>query len=235
MNGASVAGPEEPALSGGLNDRRLAGRLLGAALAALGERQPLLVLGIPRGGVPVAYEVALALKAPLDVMVVRKLGYPGQPELALGAISSGGVLVLNPEVAAGVPQRVIEQIAGREQRELERREREYRGGRPAEDPAGRVVVVVDDGLATGASMRAAITALRQRRPARIIAAVPVSPVSTADEIRAQVDRFVCLVEAELFMAVGEWYVDFSATSDEEVKDLLATAAARKLHADATGR
>ena len=213
-------------------DRREAGRYLARAVADLGEHDSLLVLGIPRGGVPVAYEVALALGAPLDVVLVRKLGHPMEPELALGAIASGGVLVLNPEVAAGVPQRMIEGIAAAEKRELERREKAYRGGRRGEDPAGKVVVLVDDGLATGSSMRAAIRALRQRAPARIVVAVPVSPPSTASEIEAMVDRFACLIEPDPFVAVGEWFTDFSATSDEEVRGLLAAAARRKPVGDA---
>ncbi|HUZ36895.1 MAG TPA: phosphoribosyltransferase [Streptosporangiaceae bacterium] len=213
-------------------DRREAGRYLADAVAGLREHDSLLVLGIPRGGVPVAYEVAVGLGAPLDVIVVRKLGHPDQPELAIGAIASGGVLVLNPEAAAGLPQRVIEKVAEREQHELERRERAYRGGRPAVDPTGTVVVLVDDGLATGSSMRAAIRALRQRRPARIIVAVPVAPTSTAAEIGPTVDRFVCLIESDYFSAVGEWFEDFSATSDREVQELLARAAQRNLDGDA---
>jgi predicted phosphoribosyltransferase len=226
--GAGRANPMSERLPDRFADRREAGRYLARALADLREHDSLLVLGIPRGGVPVAYEVAVALRAPLDVIVVRKLGHPEQPELALGAIASGGVLVLNPEVADGVPQRLIEDMAAAEKRELERREKAYRGGRPGEDPAGKVVLLVDDGLATGASMRAAIRALRQRAPARIVVAVPVSPTSTASEIGAMVDRFVCLIEADFFLAVGEWFEDFSATAEEEVQELLIDAARRKV-------
>jgi putative phosphoribosyl transferase len=206
------------------SDRREAGRYLGRALAELAEHDRLLVLAIPRGGVPVGYEVATALGAPLDVITVRKLGHPEQPELAMGAIASGGVRVLNPDVTLGVSQLAIERVTERERRELERRERAYRGDRPPEDPAGRVVVLVDDGLATGASMRAAIAALRQRGPARIIAAVPVAPPSAATQMRLLADRFVCLILSEIFLGVGEWYEDFSPTTDDEVRDLLAEAA-----------
>lgn len=205
-------------------DRRQAGWYLGKAVADLAGRDDLLVLAIPRGGVPVAHEVALALRAPLDVIVVRKLGHPAQPELAMGAVASGGVRILNAEVAAGLSQRTIEHVTQRERAELERRERAYRGDRPPADPAGRTVMVVDDGLATGSSMRAALAALRQRGPAGIIVAVPVGPASTCAEIGAEVDRMVCLMQPDLFLAVGEWYEDFSTTSDQEVRDLLAGSA-----------
>lgn len=204
-------------------DRREAGRYLGRALVEQVKDDELLVLAIPRGGVPVGYEVAIALGAPLDVIIVRKLGHPEQPELAMGAIASGGVRVFNRDVTIGIPRWAIEQVTARERKELERRERAYRGDRPPEDPAGRVVVLVDDGVATGASMRAAIAALRQRRPARIIAAVPVASPSAAAEMRLLADQFVCLIVSEIFFGVGEWYEDFSPTSDDEVRDLLAEA------------
>ena len=227
--------PEEPldfaaaAASGPVpvfRDRRDAGAQLGHAIAALGAGPGRLVLAIPRGGVPVGYEVALALAAPLDVVIVRKLGHPEQPELAMGAIASGGVRVLNPAALVGVSRQELEEVAAREAAELDRRERSYREGRPAVDPRGRPIVLVDDGLATGSSMRAAIAALRQRGAGSILAAAPVAPTSTASEMRRLADRFVCLIEAEIFLAVGEWYEDFSATSDDEVRSLLASAARR---------
>jgi putative phosphoribosyl transferase len=203
-------------------DRADAGRYLAERLADLSGRSDLLVLGIPRGGVPVAYEVARALRAPLDLIVVRKLGYPGEEELAMGAIASGGVRVLNQQVLQElpVPQRVIETIAARESKELERRERAYRGDRPPVDARGRTVVVVDDGLATGSSMRAAVMALRQHGPASIVVAVPVGAASTCRSIAHLVDRLECVIESPEFFAVGAWYEDFSQTTDDEVHRLL---------------
>jgi putative phosphoribosyl transferase len=203
-------------------DRVEAGRYLAQRLADLSGRSNLLVLGIPRGGVPVAYEVARALHAPLDLIVVRKLGYPGAEELAMGAIASGGVRVLNQQVLQELPvsQRVIETIAARELKELERRERAYRGDRPPIDPRGRIVIVVDDGLATGSSMRAAVMALRQHEPASIVVAVPVGATSTCRSIAHLVDRLECVIESSEFFAVGAWYEDFSQTTDDEVRQLL---------------
>lgn len=184
-----------------------------------------MVLGLPRGGVPVAYEVARALDAPLDVFVVRKLGVPWQPELAMGAIASGGVLIRNESVLAslGDADQALEQVRLREQHELESRERRYRAGRPPCAVAGRPVIVVDDGLATGSSMRAAVAALRQAGAARITVAVPVGPSDACEELRALADDVVCLESPRMFMAVGQWYGDFTQTSDEEVCELLAAA------------
>jgi putative phosphoribosyl transferase len=204
-------------------DRREAGRLLAAQLAEYANRPEVLVLALPRGGVPVGFEVARALEAPLDVFVVRKLGVPGREEFAMGAIATGGVRILNEEVvrALGIPEQVIEAIAAKEQEELARRERLYRGDRPAPDVRGRTVILVDDGLATGATMQAAVKALRQQQPARIVVAVPVAAPETCDVLKSEADDVVCAVTPEPFYAVGLWYDDFSQTTDEEVRDLLA--------------
>jgi predicted phosphoribosyltransferase len=207
-------------------DRDEAGRLLGLALATkLGKRDDVIVLGLPRGGVPVAAHVAAALGAPLDVFIVRKLGVPGHEELAMGAIASGGVRVMNRDVLdyMPVPHTAIDAVAEREQRELERREREYRGTRPPIDVRGKTVIVVDDGLATGSTMRAAVSALRKMEPRAVIVAVPVAARSTCNDFRRDpdVDHIVCLQTPEPFQAVGLWYEDFGQTSDEEVHQLLA--------------
>lgn len=208
-------------------DRRAAGRSLAEALGAYAGRDDVLVLGLPRGGVPVAYEVARALGAPLDVFVVRKLGVPGREELAMGAIASGGVRVVVPEVvrALGLEERDLARSAETEYRELERRERIFRGGRAAPEFAGRTVILVDDGLATGATMRAAVAALRELQPARIVVAVPIGAVETCDELRQLADEVVCGATPEPFEAVGLWYRDFTQTTDHEVQSLLAGAAA----------
>jgi predicted phosphoribosyltransferase len=208
-------------------DRADAGRRLAAALQHHAGRSDVLVLALPRGGVPVAYEVARALGAPLDIFVVRKLGVPGQPELAMGAIATGGVRVLNRDVveALGIPPQMVEAVAEREQRELERREREYRGARPAPDVQGKIVILVDDGLATGATMRAAAAALKSQHPARVVVAVPTAAREACDDFRAEVDEVVCAETPPMFGAVGMWYDDFSETSDEDVRDLLGRAAA----------
>lgn len=213
-------------------DRREAGRRLAAGLAAYRGRTDVLVLGIPRGGVPVAYELARALGAPLDVIVVRKLGVPFQPELAMGAIASGGIRVLNVDVVEelGYPDSVIEAVAERELRELERREHAYRGERPALDPAGKTAIVADDGLATGSSMRAAVTSLRTRAAAAVVVAVPVGAQSTCREIGRIADDMVCPLQPETFMAVGQWYEDFGQTSDDEVRQLLEQANDPRSHA-----
>jgi predicted phosphoribosyltransferase len=207
-------------------NRRQAGEKLAAKLTKYADRQDVLVLALPRGGVPVAYEAARALHAPLDVFLVRKLGVPGYEELAMGAIASGGVRVLNEEVTSRIqlPDSVIDEVASREQKELERRERLYRGDQPAPNVQGRTVILIDDGLATGSTMRAASIALRQMRPVKIIVAVPVAAPETCEAFRSEVDEVVCAAMPEPFMAVGAWYAEFSQTSDEEVRDLLARAA-----------
>ena len=207
-------------------DRYDAGRVLATKLTAYANRPDVLVLGLPRGGVPVAFEVARALNAPQDVFLVRKLGVPGQEELAMGAIASGGVRVLNHELveALGIPDRVIDAVAAREQQELARREQLYRDNRPPVDVRGRSVILIDDGLATGATMRAAAAALRQQEPARIVIAVPLAAPSVCQEFAQEVDEIVCAVTPEPFYAVGLWYEDFSPTTDEEVRDLLRRSA-----------
>jgi putative phosphoribosyl transferase len=186
------------------------------------------VLALPRGGVPVAFEVAKALGAPLDVFIVRKLGLPRYQELAIGAIASGGVRVLNEELIrmAGVAQVDIEAITAAEERELNRRQRRYRGDRPLPEIAGRTVILIDDGLATGSTMQAAVTALRQEQPAAIVVAVPTAPPETCDAFRGLVDEVVCAVTPEPFYGVGLWYQDFSQTTDEEVHELLERARER---------
>src|SRR3989440_8908914 len=203
-------------------DRRDAGRLLAEKLAAYASRPDVLVLALPRGGVPVAYEVAHRLGAPLDVFVVRKLGVPGHEELAMGAVATGGVRVLNDQLVEqlGIPDQMIDAVAARERQELARRERLYRGGRPPPDVRGRRVILVDDGLAIGATMRAAVMALRQLQPARIVVAVPTASPETCEELKAEADDVVCAITPEPFLAVGHWYEDFSQTTDEEVRDLL---------------
>src|SRR5712671_4783298 len=204
-------------------DRREAGRLLAEKLADYADRSDVLVLALPRGGVPVADEVARALGAPLDVFVVRKLGVPGSEELAMGAVATGGVRVLNDQLVnrLGIPDHLIDAVAVREGQELARRERLYRGGRPLLDVRDRTVILVDDGLATGATMHAAIAALRQLYPARIVVAVPTASPETCEEMRAEADDVICAVTPEPFHAVGRWYQDFSQTTDEEVGALLA--------------
>jgi predicted phosphoribosyltransferase len=209
------------------SDRREAGRALGAKLAPYAGRNDVTVLGVPRGGVPVAVEVALALDAPLDVFLVRKLGAPGQEELAMGAIASGGVRVLSPTVIQSlrISADEIERTARREERELRRRELSYRGERPFLDIEGRIAILVDDGLATGSSMRAAVEAARKLKPARIVVAVPVAPPSTAREMRRIADDVVCVATPEPFYSVGRFYEEFDQTTDEEVRELLRTSAA----------
>jgi predicted phosphoribosyltransferase len=210
-------------------DRRDAGRQLAVKLSRYARDPSVLVLGLPRGGVPVAYEVAQALDAPLDVFVVRKLGVPGHRELAMGAIASGGVRVLNPDVidAARISPPEVEAVAVRELLELERQQRTYRGDAPLPELAGRIIIVVDDGLATGSTMRAAVRALGHGGPKRIVIAVPVAASETARSLREEAD-VVCLSTPADFQAVSMWYQDFSQTSDDEVRSLLeaASAAAR---------
>ena len=206
-------------------DRTDAGQRLATQLMDYANRSDVLVLALPRGGVPVAFEVAKALGAPLDVFLVRKLGVPGHEELAMGAIATGGVRVLNEDVMRyiSIPDAAIDAVAAKEQRELARREQLYRGDAPAPDVKGKTVILVDDGLATGSTMRAAAAALRQQQPARIVVAVPVSAPQTCDEYRMGVDEIICAITPEPFHAVGLWYKDFSQTTDEEVRNLLARA------------
>lgn len=203
-------------------DRHDAGRRLAGDLTQYAERADVVVLGLPRGGVPVAYEVARALAAPLDVFVVRKLGVPGHEELAMGAIASGGVRVLNRDVveATRITSAEIEQVASRELETLTRQEDAYRGERPPAEVRDRTVIVVDDGLATGATMRAAVTALRTRGASRIVVAVPTAPRETCRALRRVVDEVVCATTPDPFMAVGLWYADFAPVSDREVRELL---------------
>lgn len=210
-------------------DRRQAGRVLSQALAHYRGRPHLLVLALPRGGVPVAYEVALALEAPLDIFVVRKLGFPGHEEYAIGAIASGGVRVKNP-LPAGmtVSPKALARVVAREQAELVRREQLYRGQRPALDLRGRTVIVVDDGLATGATMRAALLAIRQQQPAHLMMAVPVGAAESCQALQDVADDVVCPATPEPFRAVGLWYHQFPQTSDDEVHTLLEDA--RRIHA-----
>lgn len=195
-------------------------------------RSDVLVLALPRGGVPVAYEVAHVLNAPLDIFLVRKLGVPGHEELAMGAIASGGTRVLNQDVVRylQIPDDVIDAVAADEQRELERRERAYREGRPAPSVEDQIVILIDDGLATGSTMRAAAAALRKQNPARIVVAVPVAPAETCEDFRAEVDEVVCAATPEPFRGVGLWYEDFSQTSDAEVRALLERASMEQLQA-----
>jgi erythromycin esterase-like protein/predicted phosphoribosyltransferase len=204
-------------------DRRDAGRQLAAALRGYAKRPDVLVLALPRGGVPVAYEVAKALSAPLDVFVVRKLGVPGYEEVAMGAVAGGGVRILNNDVVKGlnIPDYIIEAVTAREREELARRERLYRGGRAAPEVKGRTVILVDDGLATGATMQAAIEALRQLHPARIVVGVPTASAQVCEEIKRKADEVYCAITPEPFQAVGRWYQDFSQTTDGEVRELLA--------------
>jgi putative phosphoribosyl transferase len=206
-------------------DRRDAGQVLATRLSHYAYRPDVLVLALPRGGVPVGFEVAKALDAPLDVFLVRKLGVPGHEELAFGALAMGGVRVLNEQVVRELhlPQSVIDAVTASEERELARRDERYRDGRPLPDVRGRIVILVDDGLATGSTMRAAVAALRQQGPSRIVVAVPVAAPPTCEALRAEADEVVCAVTPEPFWAVGLWYEDFSQTSDEEVRALLQQA------------
>lgn len=217
-------------------DRREAGQLLARRLTAYANRDDVVVLGLPRGGVPVALEVASALHAALDVFVVRKLGFPGHAEFAMGAIASGGVRVLNEEIgAAYMPSKdVIDRIAQAEGVELERREHAYRNGRAPVAIQGRIAILVDDGLATGSTMRAAVAAVRRLKPARIVVAVPVASVEARDALAAEADEMVCLRTPDPFSAVGLWYVDFGQTTDEEVCELLAMATGGRAEAPKGG-
>lgn len=203
-------------------DRAEAGHQLAGDLMQYAGRADVRVLALPRGGVPVAFEVAQALHAPLDVFVVRKLGLPGHEEFAMGAIASGNVVMINERVVrqTGVSQRAVEQVLADERRELARREQSYRGSRPPLDVEGNTIILVDDGLATGVSMFAAVAALKRERPARVVVAVPVASRETCESLRREADEVVCSMTPEPFYAVGLWYEDFSQTSDEEVHELL---------------
>jgi putative phosphoribosyl transferase len=207
-------------------DRHDAGRQLAQKLMAYADEPDVIVLALPRGGVPVAYDVALALHAPLDVFLVRKLGVPGQAELAMGAIATGGVRVLNDDVVQtlGIPQEVIDAVTAEELQELARRERLYRGDTHAPDLRNRTVILIDDGLATGSTMRAAMAAVRRQHPARVVVAVPVAARSTYEEFRSEADEVICVSTPEPFYAVGLWYESFSQTTDAEIQELLSRAA-----------
>ena len=213
-------------MEGAFPNRAEAGHVLAKKLTQYAGRDDVIVLGLPRGGVPVAYEVARALRVRLDVFIVRKLGVPGFEELAAGAIASGGMRVLNEDVVRALPNadEIIELVTQREVAELERREQEYRDGRPAPELQGLTIILIDDGLATGATMRAAVKALRQRGVSKIVVAVPVGPPDTCREFEDEADEVVCASAPEFFQAVGQYYEDFSQTSDDEVRDLLARAA-----------
>jgi putative phosphoribosyl transferase len=212
-------------------NRTDAGRRLARLLAEYSNRRDVIVLGIPRGGVPIAFEVATVLKAPLDVVVSRKLGVPWQEELAFGAVASGGVRILDTEIveALGIPDSEIERITAAVKMEVERRERAYRGDRPPLEVERFTVILVDDGIATGASMRAAISALRQLKPARLVVAVPVAPVTTCNRLRREADQLVCVHMPESFLAIGQFYEDFSQVTDAEVSNLLQRANRSAVH------
>ena len=207
------------------HDRAEAGRLLAEKLTAYANRQDIRVLALPRGGVPVAFEIAKALRAPLDVFLVRKLGVPGHEELAMGAIASGGIVVHNDEVIGNldISSQEIDTVVAREQQELERRERLYRGDRPFPDLHGCTVILVDDGLATGATMRAAVVAVRQHQPAHSVIAVPIAAPDTCEALGTQVDEIICAMTPDPMYAVGLWYEHFDQTTDDEVRELLAQA------------
>lgn len=214
----------------GFKNRTEAGRLLAQQLTAYANRSDVLVLGLPRGGVPVAFEVAEALNAPLDVCIVRKLGVPGHQELAMGAIAPGGIRVLNQDVVNwfGIKHKTIEEVAAIEEQELERRDRAYRGDRYPPNLEGRTVILVDDGIATGSTIRAAIAILRQQQPERIVVAVPVAPAAACRQLEEEVEEIVCLMMPEPFHAIGLWYDNFDQTTDNQVRDLLERADREKL-------
>jgi predicted phosphoribosyltransferase len=213
-------------VEGRFEDRADAGRRLAERLSEYADQPGVIVLALPRGGVPVAAEVARSIRAPLDVLLVRKLGVPGHEELAMGALASGGVRVLNEDVIRSlqIPDEVIDRVALKEQRELERREGAYRAARPHPKLWGRVVILIDDGLATGSTMRAAVSAVRAQGPSQIVVAVPVAAVSTCEEFQELADACVCLETPDPFQAVGLWYDNFSQTTDDEVRELLRQTA-----------
>jgi putative phosphoribosyl transferase len=212
-------------------NRRDAGRILAQELMHYANRSDVMVLALPRGGVPVAYEVALALNAPLDVFIVRKLGLPGHEELAIGAIASGGIRVLNEDIirALKISMEVIEHVTQRELRELQRREQLYRGDHPALDVRDRTVILIDDGLATGASMRAAVAGLRALHPAWIVVAVPTAAPEACEAFQTEVDEVVCAITPEPFLGVGRWYEDFAQTTDEGVRLFLQDVRRQLVH------
>jgi putative phosphoribosyl transferase len=212
-------------------DRREAGRVLARKLSAYAGHTDVIILALPRGGVPVAYEVALALNARLDIFLVRKLGLPGHEELAIGAIAAGGVRVLNDDIirALHIPEEVINIVAQRELQELQRREHNYRGDRPAPEVRDRKVILIDDGLATGASMRAAVVGVRAQHPARIVIAVPAAAPELCNAFQFEVDEIVCALTPEPFYGLSRWYEDFSQTTDEEVRMFLEKANHQLLH------
>jgi predicted phosphoribosyltransferase len=209
-------------------DRTEAGQVLAEQLGTYRNTPNVLVLGLPRGGVPVAYEVALALDAPLDVFVVRKLGVPGHEELALGALASGGIRVLNDDVVQQLApgQDVIDALTREEQQEVAQREQRYRGEQSTPEIAGHTVILVDDGLATGATMRAAVAAVRQQQPARVVVAVPVAPPQVCDDMHQKADEVICAVTPSMLGGIGGWYANFNQTTDDEVRQLLSQAANR---------
>jgi putative phosphoribosyl transferase len=203
-------------------NRTEAGKLLASKLTQYANHPDVLVLGLPRGGVPIAFEVAKALNAPLDIWLVRKLGVPGQKELAMGAIAAGGIQVLNEDLLdwLRIPGQTITRVAEQEFQELQRRDRLYRGDHPLPNIRDRIVILIDDGLATGSTMRAVIVALKHQQPQRIIIAVPVAPLDTCDRLRSEVDAMVCLMTPKHFAGIGQWYEDFTQTTDEQVCELL---------------
>jgi putative phosphoribosyl transferase len=224
LNGAGAV-PPEAVMKLPFQDRSEAGRLLGQALDAYARRPEAIILALPRGGVPVGFEVARKLEIPLDLMLVRKLGTPGNEDLAMGAIASGGVSVLNKDLvsACWISDEIIEAVAVKERRTLELHEQLYRGNRPVPEVKGRCVIVVDDGIATGATMRAGVAGLRQRMPARIVAAAPVASPDTVERLRKEADEVVCLATPEPFFSIGRWYRDFPEITDAEVREFLAQA------------
>lgn len=219
-----------PSLQTTLPNRAEAGRRLVEPLLKYADRPEVIILALPRGGVPVAYEVAIALRVRLDLMLVRKLGVPSHPEYAMGAIASGGVQILNEDALRAHPidRAGFEAVVAREAQELSRREKAYRGTRPPPKVKGQVVILIDDGLATGSSMMAAIQAVKMQAPERVIVAVPVAPRETVEDLSMQVDEVICPLIPDWMMSIGYWYLDFSQTSDEEVIDLLQRAWERKL-------
>ncbi|NET37255.1 MAG: phosphoribosyltransferase, partial [Cyanothece sp. SIO1E1] len=205
--------------------RTEAGQLLALELMVYANRPDVIILGLPRGGVPVAFQVAQALKVPLDICLVRKLGVPGQPELAMGAIAMGGVMVINDEIVASmsISRQVMAQVAAQEQHELERRDRLYRGDRPLPNVRHRTVILIDDGIATGSTLRAAIATLQKQQPEQIVIAIPVAPLSTCAVLKTEVDQLICLNMPQPLYSISYWYKDFTQTSDDEVRRLLQSA------------